>query len=89
MQEEGGVADSSESDRDAVEVREDFMSMSGECIYRHHLVAREQSNVRKESSFTNSAKRMSRGKKPNLDNSEESTTNELLHMDGTEIIFES
>ena len=41
MQEEDGVADSSEADRDAVEGSEDLWSMSREFIYRHHVVLRE------------------------------------------------
>ena len=45
------VADVSDADREAMEAREDFWSMSGECIYRHHVLPREQLYVPKESSF--------------------------------------
>ena len=51
LQEEGGVADFSEADRDAMEVMEDFWSMSGENIYRHNVTPREQLYVPKDSSF--------------------------------------
>ena len=51
MQEECGVADFSEADRDDMEAREDFCSMSGEFIYRHHVMFREHLHVPKESSF--------------------------------------
>ena len=37
LQEKTGVADASEADRDAMEVRKDIWSMSGEFIYRHHV----------------------------------------------------
>ena len=46
-----GVANVSEADRDAVEAGEDFWSMSGEFLYRHHVTPREQLCVPKESSF--------------------------------------
>ena len=51
LQEEGGVADISEADRDAMEAREAFWSMSGDSICRHHVMPREQLYVPKESSF--------------------------------------
>ena len=41
VQGEGGVADISEPDRDAVEAREDFWIMSGEFLYRNHVMSRE------------------------------------------------
>ena len=49
LQEEGGVADVSEADRDAMEAREDFWSMSGEFIYDHHVVPSEQLYLLEES----------------------------------------
>ena len=52
LQEEGGVADFSEADCDAVEAREDFWSMSWEFVYHHHVTLGEQLDVPKESSFT-------------------------------------
>ena len=51
LQEEGGVADISEADRDAMEAREDFWSMSGDPVYRHHVTPRGQLYVPKDSSF--------------------------------------
>ena len=49
LQEEGEVADISEADRDAVEPREDFWSMSGEylsppCHAQRRIVCTEQSH---------------------------------------------
>ena len=51
LQEEVGVADCAEADRDAVKVREDFWRMSGKFIYRHHVMSREQLYVPQELSF--------------------------------------
>ena len=51
LQEEGGVADFAEADLDAVEVKRDIWCMSGEFVYRHHVVLREIFYVPKESSF--------------------------------------
>ena len=51
MHEEGGVADISPVDRDAVEVKEDIWRLYGEIIVRHHCVPREQLYVPPESSF--------------------------------------
>ena len=34
----GGVPDSSEADRDVMDTREDFWSMSGGFLFRHHTV---------------------------------------------------
>ena len=42
LQEERGVADTSEDDSDAVEAREEFWSVSGEFLDRHHVMPREQ-----------------------------------------------
>ena len=57
LQEEGGVTDFSEADRDAVEAREDFWSVSGFIfLNRHHVMHREQLHVPKESSFPKSIK---------------------------------
>ena len=49
LQEEGGVAYVSEADRDAMEAREDFWSMSSEFIYDHHVVPSEQLYLPEES----------------------------------------
>ena len=38
LQEEEGVADSSEADRDAMEARGDLWSMSGDFFYHHHVM---------------------------------------------------
>ena len=51
LQEEGGVADTAEADRGAMKARADIWSMSGECMYSHHAMPREQLYVPKESSF--------------------------------------
>ena len=50
-EEEEGVADSSEADRDAMEARGDSRSMSGDFFYHHHVMPRGQLYVPKESSF--------------------------------------
>ena len=42
LQEEHGVADTSEDDRDAVEAREEFWNVSGEFLDRHHVMPTEQ-----------------------------------------------
>ena len=55
-EEESGVADVSEADRDPMKATEDFRSMLGEFIYRHHVMPREQLYVPKESSFPVSSK---------------------------------
>ena len=49
-QEEGGVADSSDADRDAVEAREDVWRMSGEFLFRHQVMSRAHLYVPKKSS---------------------------------------
>ena len=80
FQEEGGVSDFAEADRDAAEARKDFWSMSGELfIYRHHVMPREQWYVPKESSFPMPSKYMDvvRQIKTNPDNLEESSTDDL------------
>ena len=56
LQEEGGVAEFSEADRDAMEAREDVWSMSGEFIYRHNVVPENNCMYRERSLFTNSVK---------------------------------
>ena len=43
MHEEGGYADMSEADRDAVGAKEDIWSMSGEFVDRHHVGAQRTS----------------------------------------------
>ena len=50
LPEEGAVAVSA-ADRDAMEAREDFRSIFGEVIYRHHVRLRKQLYAPKESSF--------------------------------------
>ena len=51
LQEEGGVADFSEADRDAMEAREDILSMSVFFFGRQHVMPRQQLYVPKGSSF--------------------------------------
>ena len=51
LQEGSRVAECSDADRDAVEAGEDFCSVSGEFIYRHHVTPREHLYVPKASSF--------------------------------------
>ena len=51
LHEEGGVADFSEADRDPLSASEDFCSMSGKFIHRHHVMPREEWYVWTESSF--------------------------------------
>ena len=82
MQEEGGVQHCCEADRDAMEAREDFRSMSGEFLYRHHVMPRE--NVLQESSFSIPLKHIDvvRQTKTNLDNLEE-CINDLRIIDGS------
>ena len=41
LQDENGLVDTAEADRGAVEAREDFWSVSGDLIYRHHIMPRE------------------------------------------------
>ena len=41
--------DISEADCDGMEAKEDFMSMSGELIYRHHVMPTEHLCVPRES----------------------------------------
>ena len=79
MQEESGVADFAEADRDAVQVREDFWTLSGEFICRHHVMLWEQVYVPKESSFPILFKYIDveRKTKTNLDNLEESSNDDL------------
>ena len=48
---QGGVADFSEADRDALEARREFWTVSEEFSLRHHVMPREQLYVPKESSF--------------------------------------
>ena len=52
VQQEGGVADSSGADSDAMEAREDLWSMSGKFFCRHHVTPGDQLYVAKESSFS-------------------------------------
>ena len=53
---EGGGANISEADRDAMEAREDFWSISEKFIYRHHVTPGEQEYAPKRVITPNSVK---------------------------------
>ena len=84
-------ADFSETDRDATEAREDFWSLSGEFMYRHDVVPREQWYMSKESSIPSTTKYIDvvRQAKSNLDKLEESSIDDLWNTDGKELSLKS
>ena len=91
LQEEGGVADFSGADRDAVEAREDFWRMAGEFTCRNHVVPSEIVCVPKEPSvpipleYTNVVRQTS----TDLDNLQESSIDDFWNIDGNIMLSES
>ena len=80
----------SSADRDAVEAREDFWSMSGEFISRHHVAPREHLHAEKVIIHT-SVKHffdLTRQTKTDLDNSEENRIDDLRNIDRNRILSE-
>ena len=82
--------DVSEADRDVVEAREDFWSMSG-FIYRHHFMPTEQLYVPKESEFPVVLQGIDvvRQTQTNLDSLEESNIDFAWSIDGHSILSEN
>ena len=91
LQEEGGDADFTGCDRDAMEAREAFWSVTEECIHRHHVMPRGQLYLPKESSLRIPSKYIDvvRQTKTTLDRLEEGRIDESWNFDEHVILPEN